>query len=281
MNILFIGTENSLLSLIPLQVLIESKYNICAIACDQITDINVINSGSIQELALKNSIPIIYMNKAYDGVAAKLESLQPDVILVSCYARKLPTFILDSAKQGSFNIHPSLLPAFRGPSPLFWQFKEGIDNFGITLHRINDEFDAGNIVSQKIIIKDDGLSEYAATNLLAEQASELALLMLRDIENNQLNEKNQNNQLSSYQSSPGKDDYQVSTSWTAKRIFNFVSAFKGNSVTFKLDDTDIFITDVYSYQDEPYAGMNGKKIVQEGKTVKIACKVGYIECKVK
>lgn len=148
MKILYIGSSGPL-SLIPLQALINSRYTICAIAVDEDNgEFNVINSGFIQSLAFEHSIPLIKLNETLTDVVLQISSYQPDIILVSCYARLISQSITSVAKMGAFNLHPSLLPCFRGSTPLFWQFRKGTSNFGITLHCVISEFDTGKILSQ-------------------------------------------------------------------------------------------------------------------------------------
>ena len=274
MNIVYIGSEGSL-SYLPLQALIESKYTVCALVVesDSTSDFNVTTQGSVELLAINNSIPLVKLNE--------IPLYEPDVILVSCYARRLPQAILSLATKGSFNVHPSLLPAFRGPVPLFWQFRQGINNFGVTIHRMTDEFDAGDIISQQAISMPDGINKNGATEILADVASKLMLQTLDSIEN--LSETKQANELASCQSYPLESDYSVSTLWPAKRIYNFINAYKGNGVSFlcEVDGNEFKLIDALSYQEEPYNGMAGKIIVLEEDNITMACMNSYIRCKVR
>jgi len=97
------------------------------------------------------------MNNNYSNSTYKIEKYQPDIIIVSCYARRLPQSILSLARKGSFNVHPSLLPKYRGPNPIFWQLREGEKEYGITLHRMTNDFDACDIISQQKVNVDDVL----------------------------------------------------------------------------------------------------------------------------
>lgn len=284
MNILYIGSEGPL-SLIPLQALINSKYAICAIAADENnnSEFNIINSGSIQSLAFDNSIPLLKLKESLIDVILKISSYQPDIILVSCYARLIPQSILSIAKIGTFNLHPSLLPYFRGPTPLFWQLRAGVSDFGVTLHRMNSEFDTGNILSQKKVEIHDGINKDEATKLLANAGSKLILDFLDDVGKNNIHEVAQNNALSSYQSYPTKNDYTVSTLWSAKRIYNFINGYKENGVSFlcEVNGHNFKLVDALSYQDGAYNNMGDKKIVIEGELITFACQSGYIQCQVK
>ena len=283
MKIIYIGSTSPL-SLIPLQTLIDSKHEICALAFDELnSNFNVVIPNTIQSLALKNSIPFIKFDKDFTNILTQLRTYQPDVILVSCYARKLPQSILSVAKKGSFNIHPSLLPGYRGPVPLFWQFRDGVSGFGITVHRMDEEFDTGNIVSQKAVEMQDGVTLNQAADILAHTASNLIFGMLNNIKNNSIVETPQNNRIASYKSFPVPGDYTVSTLWTAKRIYNFINAYKGSDVLFlcEIDGRAINLIDAYSYQEIAYEGMDNNAFVQEEDEITFACQDSYIHCRIK
>lgn len=82
----------------------------------------------LDELELKES----FLNKA-------------DIILVASYPKKIPVVQFSKARY-AFNIHPSLLPNYRGPNPYFWVIKNGEVLTGITIHFLTDKFDAGPVV---------------------------------------------------------------------------------------------------------------------------------------
>lgn len=287
MNILYIGSSSPL-SLIPLQLLIKSQYRICAIAVDgdSNSEFNIINSGSIsiQSLAFDNSIPLVKLNQNFTGMDLKTSLFQPDIILVSCYARLIPQSVLSIANVGAFNLHPSLLPHFRGPTPLFWQFRKGIRDFGVTLHRMNSEFDTGNIITHRKVEMHDGINKHQATKRLANMGGELIIDFLRKVTKNNIHDIAQDNDLSSYQTYPTKDDYTVSTSWAAKRIYNFINAYKEAEVFFlcEVEGDKFKLVDAFSYQEIAYGDMGGnKRYIVEGDVITIACNNSYVQCQIK
>lgn len=283
MKIIYFGSDSSF-SLIPFLSLINSKHELSAFVYDDVNaDFNVIKTDSIQAVALKNSIPLIKVCSSHTNTVKKLQSYQADVILVSCYARLIPESITSTVKKGCFNLHPSLLPKFRGPIPLFWQFQQGADEFGVSIHRLSNEFDRGNIVAQEIVAIDDGVSQHEANVTLSSSAGELVLKLLNDIENNCITEKVQDNKLASYQSYPAKSDFNLSTSWTAKRIFNFISAYKGQSAEFlcEVNGRNVYLVDVFSYQEQPYENMNNQEIVMLNNKIWLACQSGYLYAAIK
>ncbi|MCS7246372.1 MAG: hypothetical protein NZ696_02045 [Thermomicrobium sp.] len=68
--------------------------------------------------------------------------------LVSCFPWRIPNTVISRYPSGMVNIHPSLLPDYRGPAPLFWQYRDGRLRTGVTLHQVTDELDAGPVVGR-------------------------------------------------------------------------------------------------------------------------------------
>src|SRR5512146_3112378 len=66
-----------------------------------------------------------------------LAGLEPDLILVTGFPRLLPPAVLALPRLGCVNVHPALLPAYRGPDPIFWQFYNGEPGLGLTIHRMD------------------------------------------------------------------------------------------------------------------------------------------------
>jgi methionyl-tRNA formyltransferase len=83
------------------------------------------------------------------GVKDLLNEIQPDVVFVFGCSYKIPPELFPIPKYGFFNVHFSLLPAYRGPSPLFWQIRNGETSSGITIHQMTAEFDTGPMLAQQ------------------------------------------------------------------------------------------------------------------------------------
>ena len=232
MKILYIGSSG-LLSLIPLKQLLISSHQVCAIAFSAGSlkrgqarrfPIVIGSLGTIESLARSKDVPIIRLQKDLSQSLVEILQYEPDVILVSCFPRKLPNSILSVPTLGCFNLHPSLLPAYRGPVPIFWQFRAGEGDFGVTLHRMSSQLDAGSIIGQSAVIMPDGVTKQQANTLLAAAGYQLMTRALDDFERVRYKEIAQNESLANYQRFPSESDFAVSTMWTAKRIFNFIHA---------------------------------------------------------
>lgn len=288
MNIVYFGSAGSL-SCTPLRALLSSGYKISAIAVDSlhdnklfISDIPTINaaSQSVESMALLCDIPLIKLTDKLSENRLEICAYKPDIILVSCYGRRLPDAILSIPQIGCFNIHPSLLPAYRGPDPVFWQFREGAPEFGVTLHQMTSRYDSGNIVSQKRMTIPDGVSKRQANSLLAHAAAKLLLQVLPVLQNSQFKKMPQDEDNASYQSFPTQDDYRVSIQWTARRMYNFMSAYRQPGIAFSCEvDGRIYrLLEALSYQDEVNQEMQGKRYSIKDHQITLACQQGMIRC---
>ncbi len=77
-----------------------------------------------------------------------LEEMQTDMVIVFGMRYKISPELFAIPRLGFYNVHFSLLPAFRGSNPVFWQLKNGDDKGGITMHKVTEEYDAGPILMQ-------------------------------------------------------------------------------------------------------------------------------------
>ncbi|MFL5732754.1 MAG: methionyl-tRNA formyltransferase [Chloroflexia bacterium] len=84
-------------------------------------------------------------------LASMLRELEPDLIFVTGFPWRLPAELLALPRLGSVNTHPALLPKYRGPNPLFWQILNDERETGLTIHRMETEFDTGPILAQGVM----------------------------------------------------------------------------------------------------------------------------------
>ncbi len=82
-------------------------------------------------------------------ITSALQSLEPDLICIATFPWLLRSAILDVARHGAINIHPSLLPRHRGPNPYFWTYYHGDTESGVTVHLATARADAGPILRQE------------------------------------------------------------------------------------------------------------------------------------
>jgi len=104
------------------------------------------------EAAAAHGLPVHYAEDlGRDGVTALAERVAPDLVLSAFYRDLLPAPVLASARLAALNLHPSLLPAYRGRAPINWVLVNGERETGVTLHHMVARADAGDIVAQRAI----------------------------------------------------------------------------------------------------------------------------------
>ena len=83
------------------------------------------------------------------AVVATIASARPEAILSWFYPKQLPPSVLQLAPRGAFGAHPSLLPRWRGPDPTFWAIYSGDRETGVSLHRLEAEYDTGAVIDSE------------------------------------------------------------------------------------------------------------------------------------
>ena len=101
--------------------------------------------------AQKNNIPTLQPEKLDATFASQLSKVNGQLFVVARYGKILPKDILNIPKHGTINVHPSLLPLFRGPSPAQSQILAGVPETGVTIILLDEKVDHGPILAQEVI----------------------------------------------------------------------------------------------------------------------------------
>lgn len=226
MNIFYIGSSGAL-SLVPFKYLNASPHAIVAVGINNPIifhrKIIALENESLALSAAQLDIPVIDLTQPSWLIRQQCALMSIDVILMSCYNRRLPDDVISIAEKGCFNMHPSLLPRYRGPEPIFWQMREGSE-IGVSWHKVVHDLDAGDIVAQQKVLLEDGDS-YADINLkLANAGANLLPALLADLSAGTLNAVKQDPELVSYHPYPEAHDFVVDASWSAQQAYNFMRA---------------------------------------------------------
>ena len=166
---------------------------------------------TINGIAEQSGIPIICF-QANAGLPVC------DVMVVACFSRRIPRSVRALARRAAVNLHPSSLPEFRGPAPLFWQLRAGLRSVGVSLHLVTDELDSGPLIAQCMVALPTGAGGRELDTLLADAGSALLVdaLARGDFEATaQVGEP-------SVQGWPAAADWLVPCEWRVLRAFNFM-----------------------------------------------------------
>ena len=166
-KVVFMGTPPFAADL--LMTLIEDRYHIVGVVtkADKPSGRKgEVTVSAVKKLALEHSLPVLQPEKLDDTAFAQIKALSPDIIIVAAYGKILPKRFLELPGFGAVNVHASLLPLYRGSSPIHNALIDGCEVTGITLMEMDTGMDTGNIISQKTVkIQPDEMLEQLTTKL--------------------------------------------------------------------------------------------------------------------
>ena len=278
MRIVFLGTPE--FAVPTLKAIVESKHEVLAVVTqpDKKRDRNVISFSPVKEEALKHNLEVLQYEKIKIEGIEDLKRLNPDVMVTCAYGQIISQEILDIPKFGVINVHASLLPKYRGSSPIQWAIINGESQTGITIMKTALGVDSGDIILQKKIdIKENETAGELFDRL--SQIGPMALLEALDlIEQGKAVFTPQDESKATHVSMLKKEDGHIDWSKKANEIKNQVygmnpwpSAFSYfNKKLFKIWTCDIEPIQI----DYP----NGYMFIKD-KKVFVKCSDGAIELK--
>ncbi len=142
-RVLFLG-QSCGAAMPPLSALIEAGFPIPAIVLARQPGTRL---GEIQRVAATAGIPVVWVKSAAEATET-VRSVAPEAAVAACFPWRLSHAARETPPLGILNVHPSLLPAGRGPEPVFWTLRRGEPVTGVTVHRMDAGFDTGPIVAQ-------------------------------------------------------------------------------------------------------------------------------------
>lgn len=174
MRILFMGTPQ--FASPSLKALVDAGYNVIGVitqpdrACGRG---GVIGISPIKKVAMEYSIPVYQpFSLKKDSFLSVWESLSPDLVVVVAYGLILPPWVMHASNFGCINVHASLLPKYRGATPINWAIIKGEKITGVTTILMDEGLDTGDILLQESIeIYSDDTAETLSgrlSNLAAE-----------------------------------------------------------------------------------------------------------------
>lgn len=149
LRIVYMGTPE--FAVLPLKMLVENGYNIIAVVTvpDKPAGRGLkIHQSAVKEYAMSQSIPVYQPEKLKNPEwIEEFKSLRSDLAIVVAF-RMLPEVIWASPRLGTFNLHASLLPRYRGAAPINWAIINGDAQTGVSTFLLNHEIDCGDLLLQ-------------------------------------------------------------------------------------------------------------------------------------
>jgi methionyl-tRNA formyltransferase len=180
----------------------------------------------VKSLALRLGLPVLQPERARDEkFIAEVRALQPDLIVVIAYGHILPPAILDLPRFGCLNIHPSLLPKYRGAAPIQWAIANGETGTGVTIMKMDAGLDTGGILTQcrtPIRPADDSATLH---DRLARLGAELLARTIPDYVAGKIQPTPQPAEGASHAPKIKKEDGRIDWNQPARTILNRLRAF--------------------------------------------------------
>ena len=235
---------------------------------------NKIIYSPVKQFGLDNDIEVIQPKRMKDEeVIAKIKEINPDLIVVVAYGKILPKEIIDIPKYGIINVHSSLLPKYRGASPIHSAILNGDKESGVSIMYIEEGLDSGDVILKEIceITEDDTLGT------LHDRLKELGAIglekALKLIEAGEVKAEKQDDSKATFVKPITKEQAKIDWNNTKEVIFNqirglnpFPGAYTHNE---KNENIKIYKSEKL---EKEYDGENGTvvEMTKKGPVVKVA-----------
>jgi methionyl-tRNA formyltransferase len=233
MKIVFMGTPD--FSIPSLKILLENNHEILSVVTTPDKERGrgqKITFTAVKQFAIENNIPVLQPIKLKDNnFISELKNLKPDLFVVVAF-RILPKEVFEIPKYGSFNLHGSYLPKYRGAAPIQWTLINGDTETGLTTFKLAEKVDTGNIyLQEKVTINHDDNFEILHDRM-SLLGAELVLKTVRLIESGKYELKQQDDLLSSPAPKISKEICLIDFHKSAKEIHNLIRGLSPHPAAF-------------------------------------------------
>ncbi len=286
LRIVYMGTPD--FAVAPLKKLIEEDYNIVGVVTNPDKPAGrgqKIKESPVKTFAQKNNLPILQPKKFKDeSFIQDLKNLNADLQIVVAF-KMLPEIVWAMPPKGTFNLHASLLPEYRGAAPINHAIINGEEKTGVTTFFLTHEMDTGNIILQKEVPIYENDTAKNLHDRLMETGANLVVQTVNTILSDNYKLINQNERFTINQTlkkAPKifKNDCKINWNDSANNIYNFIRGLspypaawteiqnKGQSIQLKIYESQKELTTHHYSPGE---------IITDTKTfLKVACSDGLI-----
>ena len=287
-KIVFIGTPE--FWAIILEKLIKSGHKPFLVITGQDKPVGrkqILTPSPVKVLVENYNIPVVQPEKLKDW-KKEIRKIKPALIIVAAYGHIIPKEILEIPTYGCINVHPSLLPKYRGPSPIQYAILNGDEKTGVTIMRMTEKFDVGPVLANsEWQIANKKITYKELEEKLAEIGAELLIQTLPKLFAGTISQQPQDDSKATYTKILTKDDGKIDWQKSAKEIERQIRALNpwpGTFTTFKVKSqkskvkitiqnlkllkilkTDVIVCSKKRKIGEVFLTEKGKLVVQCGK----------------
>lgn len=282
LRIVFMGTPEFAVTI--LDSLVQHKYNVVGVitAPDKPAGRGrKIHTSAVKQYAEKNNLNILQpTNLKNPDFVAELKALDANLQIVVAF-RMLPKVVWQMPKHGTFNLHASLLPQYRGAAPINWAIINGETETGVTTFFIDDKIDTGETILHKKInissTENAGTLHDRLMHLGAELVIETVELIKRD---NVTTKKQENHGDLKLAYKIHKDTCKIDWTADATKTYNLIrglSPYPAAWTTLYNDDSKTDLKIYATELEEEAHNLKTGKLVFDKKTMKVAVPNGYLK----
>lgn len=273
MNVCFMGSMNFA---VPILEGLHSKYDVKLVITQPDKPVGrkkILTPTPVKEKALELGLQLFQPVRIKNDYKS-ITDLDLDLIIVAAYGQMIPEVVLDHAKTRAINVHASLLPKYRGGSPMHRAIQYGDDLTGVTIMYMAMKMDAGDILTQKSIPIEEKDNVGTIEQKLGVLGRDLLLDTLDNLKN--IEPKKQDEKLVTFAYNIKPDEERINFNQSAKAIYNHVRGFYPWPLTYcVIDDLKLKLYDV-DYLDENYSTNIGEIVKTDKQGVYIQTKNGVI-----
>ena len=223
MKIVFFGTPD--FAIPSLRILLEAGHTVAAVVTAPDKERGrgrQVSFTPIKQFAIDNNIPVLQPEKMNDpGFIDELKKLNADLFIIVAF-RILPAAVFTIPTKGSFNLHGSLLPKYRGAAPIQWALINGDRETGVTTFFLKEKVDTGNIILQEKIVIDDSDNFETLHDKMSLIGAEVVRKTVELIETDKVVVTEQDNSLASPAPKITKEICEINWNQKASEIHNLI-----------------------------------------------------------
>ena len=278
MRILFLGTPD--FAVAALERIVGTDNEVVGVVTqpDRKRNRGEVSFCPVKQFAVEKGIKVYQYESIRKEGVEDIKAINPDIMITCAFGQIISQEILDIPKYGVINIHASLLPKYRGSSPIQWCLVNGESKTGVTIMRTALAVDSGDILLQKEI---DILPEENAGELfdrLAVLGGEAIVEALEIIKDGKAVYTPQQESQATHYPMISKEDGKIDWSKSAREVFNKMRGFTPWPSAFTTLDGKLFKILKCVVSDKIFDGKEGQVFVEERKAY-VVCGNGTVELK--
>ena len=221
----------------------------------------VLTPTPVKKTALELGIEVYQPTKLRDEYQYIL-SKEPDMIITAAYGQMLPSQLLDYPKHGCVNVHASLLPKFRGGSPIHTAITSGEKESGVTIMHMVKKMDAGDIISQETVTITDEDTVGTLHNKLSIIGCRLLLETIPQIITNDYQRIVQDESKVTYAYNIKREDELINFNRKTEEVFNHIRGYNPWPGTyFKYNDKNVKVWSSIKLETSKYTDKSNGEVV--------------------